>query len=109
MIRIICAVVMSAVSLANGLVASEGDKNWRIDTAEEWNEAARQIDGLAVNDDLLVTAKKQGIYRSELQRFESKRSAQTLTLTASAQWENWQPTKSKVTPADAQRRTDHAR
>ena len=96
--RIICAVVMSAVSVANGLVASEGDKNWRIDTAKEWNEAARQIEGLAVDGDLLVASDQQGLYRSELQRFESKRSAQTLTLTASTQWENWQPTKRKVTP-----------
>ncbi|KRP36361.1 MAG: hypothetical protein ABS34_07810 [Opitutaceae bacterium BACL24 MAG-120322-bin51] len=96
--RIICAVVMSVVSLANGLVAGEAGKNWRIDSAEDWKGAAQQIEGLAVDNDLLSPTGKQGTYRSQLQRFESKRSAQTMTLTASTQWENWEPTQEKVTP-----------
>ena len=48
---------MSAVSVANGLVASEGDKNWRIDTAKEWSGAAQQIEGLAVDGDFVISAK----------------------------------------------------
>jgi len=91
-----CTFFMTAVALASGLAAADGD-NWRIDTAQEWNDAAKQIEGLAVDANLLTSVEKQGVYRSELQRFESKRSAQTLRLTASAQWDNWQPVK-KVTP-----------
>jgi hypothetical protein len=96
--RIICAAIVGVALLANGLVAGEEDKNWRIETAKEWNGAAQQIEGLAVDGDLLVASDQQGIYRSQLQRFEAKRSAQTMTLTASTQWENWEPTKRKVTP-----------
>ncbi|MBT3193793.1 MAG: hypothetical protein HN341_14695, partial [Verrucomicrobia bacterium] len=54
--------------------------------------------GLAVEDDLLSPTGKEGIYRSNLQRFKKKRSAQTLTLTASTKWENWEPTERKVAP-----------
>jgi len=62
------------------------------------NGAARQIEGLALDGDLLSPVDQQGIYRSNLQRFPKKRSAQTITLTASTKWENWEPTKSKVAP-----------
>lgn len=96
MSRITRAILMTAVVLANGL-AVEG-ANWRIDTAEEWKESAREIEGLEVNDELLAPAGDKGTYRSNLQRFDHKRAAQTLTLTASTQWENWEPTERKVAP-----------
>ena len=90
-------VVVSAAVLANGLAATGGDNSWRIGSAEEWNGAARQIKGLAVDGDLLSPVDKQGVYRSRLQRSNEKRSAQTMTLTASTKWENWTPVK-KVAP-----------
>ncbi len=77
---------------------TKGINSWRIDTAEEWKGAADRIEGLAVEGDLLAPIDKQGLYRSQLQRFDEKRSAQTMTLTASTQWENWEPTTRKVAP-----------
>ena len=90
-------VFVSAAVLANGLVAAEGDTNWRIDSAAEWKSEAREIEGLAVNDDLLGPVDKKGMYRSKLQSFKAKRSAQTMTLSASTMWENWEPAR-KVAP-----------
>ena len=49
-------------------------------------------------DGFLVSSDKQGVYRSRLQRFKEKRSAQTMTLTASPKWENWEPVKKVVPP-----------
>jgi hypothetical protein len=90
--------MVSVVALANGLAAAEEEKNWRIDSGKEWNEAARLMEGVAVEDHLLSPTGKEGLYRSNLQRFEDKRSAERMTLTASTKWENWEPTKRKVTP-----------
>ena len=90
--RLIGTIFMTAAALA----AADGD-NWRIETAEEWKASAGQIDGLAVNDDLLSPVDKQGVYRSRMKRFDEKRAAQALTLTASPMWENWEPVK-KVSP-----------
>ena len=96
--RIMCAVMVSTAALASALAAAEGENSWRIDSAEKWKGAAVQMEGLAVDGDLLAPIDKQGVYRSRLQRFDEKRSAKTMTLTASAKWENWEPTKSKVAP-----------
>ena len=77
---------------------TKGINSWRIDTAEEWKGAADRIEGLAVEGDLLAPIDKQGVYSSNLQRFDEKRSAQTMTLAASTQWDNWESTTGKVTP-----------
>lgn len=95
--RIIYTGVVSLTLLANGQLATGGEQSWRIDTADEWQGAADQIEGLAVTDDLLAPVDKQGTYRSRLQRSEEKRSAQTMTLSASATWDNWEPA-GKVAP-----------
>lgn len=96
--QIIAVALIGVTTLTNGQAAPKEDKSWRIDSAEEWNGAALQIEGLAVNDNLLSPTDKQGTYRSTLQRFEKKRSAQAMTLTAATKWENWEPTKKKVAP-----------
>jgi len=90
--RIICAAVVGFTALV-----AEGKEDWRIDSAKEWNAAARQMEGLAVAGDLIAPTGKKGLYRSNLQRSKKKRSAQSVTLTASTKWENWEPVK-KVSP-----------
>ncbi|MBT3193386.1 MAG: hypothetical protein HN341_12610, partial [Verrucomicrobia bacterium] len=90
--RMICTAIVTIAALASGPAAAKDSNSWRIDTTDEWNGAARQIEGLAVNEDLLAPTGNEGVYRSNLQRFKKKHSAQTLTLTASTKWENWEPT-----------------
>ncbi len=58
--RFTCAVFVTATVFANGMATADGDTSWRIDTAAEWKDAAGQIEGLAVNDDLLGPVDKQG-------------------------------------------------
>jgi hypothetical protein len=90
--QIIAVALVSVTTLTTAQAAPNGETSWRIDTADEWNGAARQIEGLAVEDDLLSPTGKQGLYRSNLQRFEEKRSAQAITLTASTRWDNGKAT-----------------
>ena len=68
--QIIAAALIGVTTLTNGQAAPKEDKSWRIDSAEEWKGNAQQIEGLAVNDNLLSPTDKQGTYRSTLQRFE---------------------------------------
>jgi len=91
------SVMVGMAALANSVVAETG-ANWRIDTSEEWEGAARETEGLMVKDGLLAPTDKKGLYRSNLQRFKNKRSARSMTLSASTKWENWEPAKQQVMP-----------
>ncbi len=51
---------MSTAALASALAAAEGESSWRIDSAEKWKGAAVQMEGLAVDGDLLAPIDKQG-------------------------------------------------
>ncbi len=95
---VICAAGLGAVVLTSGPVAAAAEMTWRVDSSEEWTEACQQLEGVVVNDGLLEPTGKQGVYRSSLRRFPSKQAAQTLTLTPSVRWENWEPTPQKVAP-----------
>ncbi len=90
--RIICTAVVGLAALV-----AEGREDWRIDSAKEWNAAALKMEGLAVAGDLITPTGKDGIYCSKLQRSKKKRLVQSITLTASTKWENWEPVK-KVSP-----------
>ncbi|WDE98901.1 hypothetical protein PQO03_13760 [Lentisphaera profundi] len=77
---------------------AQSNKNWRITSSEDWKGATQEIKGLTVDDDLLSLVDQEGVYHSKLQRFKEKRSAQTMKISASTKWENWEPTKAKITP-----------
>lgn len=96
--RIIAVALIGVTTLANGHAAPKEDNSWRIDSGEDWNSASRGMEGLAVGNNTLSPTGKEGAYHSKLQRFQEKRSAQAITLTASTRWDNWEPTKEKVAP-----------
>jgi len=96
--QLITTALIGITTMTSTQAAPQGETSWRIDSTEAWHAASQQIEGLTAKDDLLSPTGKQGIYRSRLQRFEDKRSAQSITLTASTQWDNWQPTAKKVCP-----------
>lgn len=89
---------MSVTTLLNGQATTKSETAWRIDSTEEWNGACQKTEGLTVENNLISPTGKEGLYRSKLQSFEKKRSAERMTLIASKRWDNWQPTKKKVTP-----------
>jgi hypothetical protein len=90
---------LSALVLSSGLSVSAADKNsWSINSSEEWKSNTQEIKGLTVENDLLSPTEKQGTFRSKLKSFKQKKSPQTLTISASTKWENWEGTKKKVTP-----------
>mgnify|MGYP005650325237 CR=1 FL=1 len=90
---------LSALVLSSGLSVNAADKNpWRINSSEEWKAAQQDIKGLTVDNNLLSLKDQEGTYHSKLQRFKEKRSAQTMKISASTKWENWEATKAKITP-----------
>ena len=96
--RLMGGAMLALMALANGQATADGINSWRIDTTDEWQADASQIEGLKASDGLLALTGKQGLYRSRLRRFKDKRAAHTLTLTASTAWDNWEPTQRKVVP-----------
>ena len=96
--KFISAALIGVTTMATAQAAPKPQNSWRVDSADEWNSAGSEVKGLAVENDLLSPTGKEGTYHSKLQRFENKRSAQAMTLTASTKWDNWKPTKKKVCP-----------
>jgi hypothetical protein len=90
--------LLSLLAIASVSAAPKQGNSWQIDSAQQWQDTAAQIDGLTTDDGVLAPTDKQGTYRSKLQRFTEKRSAHAMTLKASPKWDNWEPTKPKVTP-----------
>lgn len=96
--RLSSLIICSSFSLYAANETTSENKTWRIASSEEWAQASDEIQGLTTENDLLSLRDQAGLYKSKLQRFNSKRSAQSLTISASTMWENWEPTKTKITP-----------
>jgi hypothetical protein len=99
--KTIAIALIGLTSLTIGQATAKENTSWQINSAEDWNKNSREhngLEGLAVENDTIAPAGKEGTYHSKLQRFDSKRTAQAITLTASTKWDNWEPTKKKVCP-----------
>ena len=79
---------LSALTLASPMSAGE---NWVVDTNEQWQRAAQQSVALEIKDGLAIPTGKTATYISKVQRFDAKRSANSLTVAQSPIWQNWQP------------------
>jgi hypothetical protein len=99
--KTIAIALISLTSLTIGQATAKENTSWQINSAEDWNKNSREhngLEGLAVENDTIAPTGKEGTYHSKLQRFDSKRTAQAITLTASTKWDNWEPTKKKACP-----------
>jgi len=83
-----CLATLCAMSVAGPL--SAGD-NWLIDTDEQWKTTAQKSEGLAIKDGLAEPTGKAATYTSKVHRFDSKRSAKSISIAQSPVWQNWQP------------------
>ena len=74
------------------LLASAADeKSWTIEGPDAWKAAIESADGIAVDDAGPSPSGKSGTILTKIQKFDSKRSAKSLTLKQSAIWQNWNP------------------
>lgn len=68
-------------------------ETWVTDSQEEWNAAITEKGGLTIKDGMAAMKGQKAHFKSSLQRYPEKRSAQSLTITQSVEWHNWDSTK----------------
>ena len=69
-----------------------------LNSTEDWKNNAQKIDGLSIDQGVLLPTEKGGSYRSKMITFSSKRAAESISLSCSPLWENWEATRKKVAP-----------
>lgn len=74
--------------LASAAVAGDA---WTINTQAEWEQSIADQQKLVVKDGMVSPTAKKATFRSQLKRFDEKKSAQSITFEQSAVWENWNP------------------
>ena len=73
--------------------AEEAKPDWAIKSNDDWKDQITHSEGLTVEKDSISPTGKSGMLRTKIKTFPSKRSAQSLTVTQSAIWQNWNPIK----------------
>jgi hypothetical protein len=76
-------------ALAATTTASAED--WTIDSQEQWTQAAASTQGLSIEDGLVAPSEKAGTFTSNVQRYATKRTAQSVVFEQSPIWQNWEP------------------
>lgn len=71
-------------------IAAQAD-DWTIDSADEWTQNVKSIEGATLVDGSVSPDKKTSTVATKIQTSDAKRSAGSLTVTQSALWQNWNP------------------
>ncbi|MDQ8183588.1 hypothetical protein [Pelagicoccus sp. SDUM812005] len=81
----------TAVLLLGSLELSAATESWSLDTQKDWSKQLSSKDGLEIADGMVSASGKSAVLRSKVKRFGKKRQAESLTLSQSPVWENWNP------------------
>ena len=82
-----------------GCLLTAKEKNSLVlQSTQDWKNYAQEIDGVSIENGVIAPVKKKGVYRSRIIAFPQKRSVQSITLSCSPKWDNWQATPKKVAP-----------
>jgi hypothetical protein len=82
-----------------GCLLTAKEKNSLVlQSTQDWKKYAQEIDGVSIENGVIAPVKKKGVYRSRFIAFPQKRSVQSITLSCSPKWDNWQATPKKVAP-----------
>jgi hypothetical protein len=82
-----------------GCLLTAKEKNSLVlQSTQDWKNYAQEIDGVSIENGVIAPVKKKGVYRSRFIAFPQKRSVQSITLSCSPKWDNWQATPKKVAP-----------
>ena len=71
------------------LHADKGD--WKIDTGKDWKEGIESSEGAVFEGGSVSPEEKAATIVTKLRSFDTKRSAQSLTVAQSPIWQNWNP------------------
>ncbi len=83
---------LNITSAAIALLSTLGSgyaKPWSIETQEEWNAAVESSEGVVIKKGVALPSEKYGTVLTKIRSFEKKRSAQSLTISQSTLWQNW--------------------
>jgi len=83
-IKFVCCLVVPV-----GCSVTADPSTWVIDTAEQWQSATAESEGLNFDKGFATPEEEQASFKSTLQRFSKKRSVKNISLTQSPVWENW--------------------
>jgi len=83
-------ITRAAIALVSTL-GSGYAKPWSIETQEEWNAAVESSEGVVIKKGVALPSEKYGTVLTKIRSFEKKRSAQSLTISQSTIWQNWNP------------------
>ena len=82
-----------------GCLLTAKEKNSLVlQSTQDWKKYAQETDGVSIENGVIAPVKKKGVYRSRFIAFPQKRSVQSITLSCSPKWDNWQATPKKVAP-----------
>lgn len=100
-IKFSAVTAVSIVLLLGGLELSAESEVWKIDTQKEWAQSLFEEKGLELSEGQVALASKSATFSSKVERYTKKRSADSITITQSPVWENWQPVEN-LGPANLQ-------
>lgn len=71
---------------------ASAESSWVIESQTDWEESTASRSHLDIKEGMASPTEKTASFKSKLKRFEKKQSAQSIVLTQSPVWENWEPT-----------------
>ena len=83
------------------LSSAAADAPWQIDTQGEWEQNLEASANATIKDGSFSPQEKFATFLTKLQKFDSKRSAKSLTIKQSPLWQNWNPIEN-LGPANLQ-------
>lgn len=66
------------------------NESWIIDSQEEWQSSQSAQTNLKLQDGLAIPTSKTATFRSSLKSFSTKQSAESIIISQSPVWKNWQ-------------------
>jgi len=67
------------------------EESWMIDSQSDWVAATEDQSNLKFNDGVAIPTAKTAAFQSKLKTFTEKRTANSIVISQSPVWENWEP------------------
>lgn len=83
--------VVPTVCVASMLAGCASAQTWTLDSEEEWKANTAAQSNLEFKDGKAAPTAGEATFKSVLKRFPNKRTIQSLTLSQSPEWLNWNP------------------
>ena len=68
-------------------------QDWSINTTDQWTENLEPTENISIKDGLVTPTAEKANVQTKIKSFDKKRSADSLTITQSPIWQNWNQVK----------------